>query len=413
MYAVGGTPAVMKKVKVSYTEGTDETERLKRVTEILTEGVYSYLKKEGLLREDIERSAQDINNVHVLPHVPRQREGDFYLVRRLRSLIRRIVNMAALCAAAVRSSADIMHAHENSSLWTLAFWVLVLRRPAVWDPHDYFHEPSGTQSSLSRLATRKFLERAIISRRTPILTVSEGMRDKYASLYTDATIQVIRNYSSRRDIDVAEGKSAVDTAARLVARRNQLGEGTIRLVYPGLIKAERFALSLIRRLGSINGISLDIYGEDRSGHATHQSALANTLSDNNIENIHLRGPYTSSSIVSILSQYHFAIFPYKLMRANIDFCLPNKFYQCIEAGLPLITSNMKEMGGIIAHHRLGYVFPSGDNAACAEILENCSVTGDDYLALVHNVLTYQSTELDYGQQRSMLLDTYSAAIERR
>ena len=56
MYAAGGKPAVFKKVEVSYTERADDGERLKRITEILAEGIYAYLKTSGLLREDIERT---------------------------------------------------------------------------------------------------------------------------------------------------------------------------------------------------------------------------------------------------------------------------------------------------------------------------------------------------------------------
>ena len=47
---------MFKKVEVSYTERADDRERQKRITEILAEGVYAYLKKSGLLREDIERT---------------------------------------------------------------------------------------------------------------------------------------------------------------------------------------------------------------------------------------------------------------------------------------------------------------------------------------------------------------------
>lgn len=47
---------MFKKVEVSYTERADDGERLKRITEILAEGVYAYLKMSGLLREDIERT---------------------------------------------------------------------------------------------------------------------------------------------------------------------------------------------------------------------------------------------------------------------------------------------------------------------------------------------------------------------
>ena len=43
------------KVEVEYVDSPDEAERIKKVAKILAEGVYSYLKKEGLLRIDPKR----------------------------------------------------------------------------------------------------------------------------------------------------------------------------------------------------------------------------------------------------------------------------------------------------------------------------------------------------------------------
>lgn len=364
-------------------------------------------------REEIGRAANNIDRVHLLPHVPCQRKGDYYLVRKIRSLIRRVVDSIALYATLIRSDADILHAHENSSLWALAFWLLVLRKSAVWDPHDYFHEPGDAKSGQSRLFLLGVLERAVVKRGTPILAVSEGMRTKYADRFPHADIQIIRNYSSQRSVDDAAHDSVDENASDQVALRNRIGAGTIRLVYPGLIKPERFSLRLIERLGSIEGISLDIYGEDRSGRATHQDELSTMLSDLSIENVRLCGSYTPDSIVSILTEYHFAIFPYQVTHPNIDFCLPNKFFQCIEAGLPMISTDMKEMGGIISRFELGYVFPSENYLKCADILTKDCVLDESYLTLVRNVLTYRAGHIDYERQRSILLDTYTAAIQRK
>ena len=46
---------MFKRVDVSYIETTQEKERLDRVAEILSEGVYAHLKKSGLLRKDLNR----------------------------------------------------------------------------------------------------------------------------------------------------------------------------------------------------------------------------------------------------------------------------------------------------------------------------------------------------------------------
>jgi hypothetical protein len=43
------------KVTVEFIETPDEAERMKKVAKILAGGVYSYLKKEGVLRIDPKR----------------------------------------------------------------------------------------------------------------------------------------------------------------------------------------------------------------------------------------------------------------------------------------------------------------------------------------------------------------------
>lgn len=43
---------MFKKVEIVYTEVADERVRLKRIAEILSEGVYAYLRQNELLRSD-------------------------------------------------------------------------------------------------------------------------------------------------------------------------------------------------------------------------------------------------------------------------------------------------------------------------------------------------------------------------
>lgn len=44
------------KVDYKYEESPDETKRVRKIAKILAEGVYSYLKQEGLLRIDPNRT---------------------------------------------------------------------------------------------------------------------------------------------------------------------------------------------------------------------------------------------------------------------------------------------------------------------------------------------------------------------
>lgn len=45
----------IKQIEFSYIEVPNEKERIEKITDILSEGVYTYLKEQGLLRKDPDR----------------------------------------------------------------------------------------------------------------------------------------------------------------------------------------------------------------------------------------------------------------------------------------------------------------------------------------------------------------------
>ena len=51
MYALGGQYIVLRRVEISYLEADEEEGKLKKVTEILSDAVYAYLKHTGPLRK--------------------------------------------------------------------------------------------------------------------------------------------------------------------------------------------------------------------------------------------------------------------------------------------------------------------------------------------------------------------------
>jgi hypothetical protein len=58
MHTVGGMTAVCRKIETEYREGPDPEERLEKIGQILSEGVYAYLRKGGLLAAHRPRVAE-------------------------------------------------------------------------------------------------------------------------------------------------------------------------------------------------------------------------------------------------------------------------------------------------------------------------------------------------------------------
>ena len=72
------------------------------------------------------------------------------------------------------------------------------------------------------------------------------------------------------------------------------------------------------------------------------------------------GAYSSESIVSLINGFDFVVMPFSTDRPNLNCCLPNKYYQALFAGVPLVVSDMEELGAIVTESGAGVVFKSGD-----------------------------------------------------
>lgn len=332
------------------------------------------------------------------PGWPAPRDRDSLVARKLKSLIRLISDRITIASRLFSSDADIMHAHENASLWALAFWVVVLRRPAVWDPHDYFHDGLRKRSAFGRRNIKEYFEKLVIRRGVSVIVVSEGMRARYHEMYPRARIEVLNSYSSTRTIA---------SNARIPRETG----GVIRLVYPGLIKPARLECALLQAIGELENVTLDVYGVDPT--RDYQEYLENYLDEKRIINVRFRGSYSSFGIGEILARYDFALFPYPVLEPNIDFCLPNKFYQCIDAGLPIVTTDMEEIGQLVRRHGMGYVFPSRNYGVLAAFLKSFDIESSKYAAMARAVGNFHRTEVQYETQGELLLDMYEGAAGGR
>lgn len=346
-----------------------------------------------------------VTTIKCLPNWPKKPLNSNYLISKLFGGLRIFINYVKLIQTLIRSDADILHAHENNTLWIAVFWVKVLGRNLVWDPHDYFHE-ALKKGVFGSYRTKIYFERLLIKNNIPVIVVSSGMKRLYNEMYNYSNLTLIQSYPHiTQKKQFISGINFQKEILKILGKRLNNFDGRIRIVYPGQIKPDRIELDFIKKIGLSKNVSLDLFGYDPN--FTYTSQILSYIEQNNITNIRLMGRYTPSNIIEILQDYHFAIFPYPNNLTNISICLPNKFYQCIEATLPIVVSDMEELGSIVNNYSLGYVFPSKRYENVEKFFNEFVLSSHEYEKMVSNVLSYSQYVIDYNKQQQDLLKLYS------
>lgn len=67
-----------KTINIEYESGEDETTRLEDIADILSEGVYNYLKTEGLLANDEDQAGRIEDLLGKVKKICARTEGDGY-----------------------------------------------------------------------------------------------------------------------------------------------------------------------------------------------------------------------------------------------------------------------------------------------------------------------------------------------
>jgi glycosyltransferase involved in cell wall biosynthesis len=249
--------------------------------------------------------------------------------------------------AAVREfRPDLIHSHNlPDSLTAIALELFAGRLPVVHDIHDlqslrrtpYEH---GFPEPREPLA----LEQFAVEECSALVTVSDELLEEIRARYRlTAPTLAFPNYALRRDLP------AVLPPAD---RRNG---HTPRLVYQGTLSTNGGHYDLREIFGAIvgEGMSLDVYPSRPVPAYAELTALR----------VHATLPPTQ--LLSALRDYDFgwAGFNSALNGAHLDTCLPNKAYEYVGCGLPVLTLRHRALSRLFGDGCLGLTLTTLDDLA--------------------------------------------------
>jgi hypothetical protein len=242
----------------------------------------------------------------------------------------------------------LIHSHNlPDSLTAVALDLFAGRVPVVHDVHDlqslrrtpYEHGFPEPPDALE-------LERLAIEECSALVTVSDELLGVIRGRYEPkAPALVFPNYASRRDLPPV-----------LPPAERQKGHPP-RLVYQGTLSTNggHYDLREIFRSIVTEGVSLDVY-PSRAVPAYAELAVE-------LHGFHAHRTLPPSRLLAALPAYDFgwAGFNSSLNGAHLDTCLPNKAYEYVGCGLPVLTLRHRALARLIGEGHLGLTLATLDD----------------------------------------------------
>lgn len=284
------------------------------------------------------------------------------VLARTRSDLPEILDLdEALAPVLVELRPDVLHAHHPFVLAT-AFAVRDELRAVgheakvVYDARENFVGiPEIEQGSIRRHAVLVAQEQAHIRDCAGVSTVSEPIADVLRERYSLTTRPAVILNTPVLGGGV-EGPTVRDVAG--------LAEGVPLLVYSGTISHARGIDTLVRGLALVPEAHLVIVSvpfPHPSMPALEELARSLGVGDR----LHVAPPVGQGQLIHYLSGADVAVHPMPGGSPNHDQALPNKLFEYLHAGLPLVVSDARLMADFVRAHGVGEVFAAGDETSYA------------------------------------------------
>jgi hypothetical protein len=235
---------------------------------------------------------------------------------------------------------DLVHSHNlPDSLTVIALELFAGRIPVVHDVHDLQSlRQTPYEDGFPEPRKPLALEQLAVEGCSALVTVSEELLEQIRARYcVRAPTLAFPNYALRRDLP------------RVLPSAERRNGHPPRLVYQGTVSVNGGHYDLRGIFETIvgEGLSLDVYP---SRNTPSYAEFAGRL-----PGLRVHATLSPPRLLAALPQYDFgwAGFNSALNGAHLDTCLPNKAYEYVGCGLPVLTLGHRALARLVGEGCLG------------------------------------------------------------
>ncbi|HQH23476.1 MAG TPA: glycosyltransferase [Bacteroidales bacterium] len=292
---------------------------------------------------------------------------------------------------------DVMIANDLDTLLPNFLVAVLKRRSLVYDSHEYF---TGVPELTGRIFVTwvwKTIESYIFPRLKHVMTVSDSLALQYEKEYGIRPVTVRNCSVSSAGI---EGYSGNETGIKA---------GDLLLIFQGGgINIDRGGEELVEAMRYTSGVSLIVAGSGdvigRLKNRVLDLELADRILFLDMMPWEELMKYTRSADAGLSLD--------KDTNMNYRFSLPNKLFDYISAGIPVIAGNLPEVAGIIKKYDCGIIIPEITPEAIAEAVETLKNDRELLNKLRRNVV-YASEDLSWEKESEKVKKFYERVFKEK
>jgi len=301
--------------------------------------------------------------------------------------------------AATSMPADVIVAHDLPMLPSA--YAVANRHQAklVYDSHELYAEQefSRKECALWRSIEDKYIRDCDLR-----MTVNPSIAKELQQRYQIEQPLVIRNCEMLPD--------PLPTNSKLFHQAFSLDGSAKLILYQGGVSPNRNLKTLIQMMTYISDSSIHLVF---LGDGQYKASLKKLGSKLNLQkNIHFHAAVSQSQLLDYTASADIGLIPYQGNCLNNRYCTPNKLFEFVVAGIPMIASDLPELRRMFHDYNLGMITNTASPMVFAKVVE--SLLGDPekmdaYTAAVHKARLI----LNWQHEQQALVHAYrDLSVER-
>lgn len=227
---------------------------------------------------------------------------------------------------------NVLHSNDLDTLLPNFLVSKIKNIPLVYDSHEYFTGVPEIQHKKVVKAVWQTIESFVFPKLKNVYTVNETIAKIYSEKYKVA-VGVVRNVPILKQEEIN---------VNILPSENVI-------VYQGALNIDRGLEEIILAMNYLDDVKLIIIG---GGDV--ENDLIKLVSTNHLENkVIFKGKIKYDEMMSITKTATIGISIEKSTNDNYKYCLPNKLFDYLHVGVPVLVSNIEEIANVINKYKVG------------------------------------------------------------